>query len=166
MGFWKRAIEPWVITFTTGSSNAALPVNMKLAEEMGIPKRISAFVLPIGCTANMNGICCFLGLLAVFAAQAYNIPLSFDAAAFIVFECVILAVGTAAVPAGGLIMSATLFTVLGFPLEVVAIVAGVYKIVDGIHTTSNSVGDLLISVAVANHEGVLDKDKYYNNVPA
>ena len=158
--FWKRAVEPWIIAFTTGSSNSALPVNMRLADEMGIPNEISAFVLPIGATANMNGICCYLGLLAVFAAQIYNIPLSFSMLAYIAFECVVLAIGTAAVPSGGVIMATTLFTVLGFPLEIVDIVAGAYKIIDGIHTATNSIGDLVVSTAVAAREGVLDMEKY------
>ncbi|MPN42368.1 C4-dicarboxylate transport protein [bioreactor metagenome] len=108
----------------------------------------------------MNGICCYLGLLAVFAAQIYNIPLSFSMLAYIAFECVVLAIGTAAVPSGGVIMATTLFTVLGFPLEIVAIVAGAYKIIDGIHTATNSIGDLVVSTAVAAREGVLDMEKY------
>lgn len=163
MKFWKRAIESWVVAFTTGSSNAALPINMELADDMGIPKHISSFVLPIGATANMNGICIFLGLLAVFAAQINNIELTAGGLAYIALQCVILAIGTAAVPAGGIIMATTLFTVLGYPMEIVGIVAGAYKIVDGIHTTSNSVGDLVISTAVAAHEGVLDREKYNNS---
>ena len=158
--FWKCAIEPWIIAFTTGSSNAALPVSMSLAEKMGIPKEISSFVIPIGTTANMNGICCFLGLLAVFAAQMYGIPLTVGYLFYIAFECVVLAVGTAAVPMGGIIMATTLFTALGFPLELIGIVAGAYKIVDGIHTTSNTVGNLLISTAVAANEKTLDRVKY------
>jgi Na+/H+-dicarboxylate symporter len=158
--FWKSAIEPWIITFTTGSSNAALPVNMKLAPKMGVPKEISSFVLPIGATANMNGICAFLGLLSVFALQVYGIEQTVPLLLYIVFQCVVLAIGTAAVPQGGVIMATVLFTSLGFPLEIVGIVAGAYKIVDGIHTTSNSVGDLVISLAVASNENVLDKEKY------
>lgn len=160
--FWKRAVEPWIITFTTGSSNAALPVNLKLASEMGIPSEISTFVLPIGATANMNGICCFIGLIAVFAAQIHGIELTMGGLAYIAMQCVILAIGCAAVPAGGIIMSTTLFTTLGFPMETIGIVAGAYKIVDGIHTTSNSVGDLVISAAVARNEGSMNKAMFEN----
>lgn len=162
--FWKCAVRPWIIAFTTGTSNAALPVSMNMAEKMGVPKSIYSFVIPIGTTANMNGICCFLGLLAVFTAQLNNIPLTANMLIYIAFESVVLAVGTAAVPMGGIVMATTLLTALGFPLDIVGIVAGSYKIVDGIHTSSNTVGNILLSVGTAACTKSLDRDKYKNLV--
>jgi Na+/H+-dicarboxylate symporter len=160
--FWKRAMEPWVVAFTTGSSMAALPFSMEVANDMGIPKETASFILPLGATANMNGLCCYMALLVVFAAQVHGIELSVSSMAFIVAQCVILAVGAAALPASGVISAMTLFTMLDFPLIVVGIVAGAYKIVDGIHTTTNSVGDLVVAVGVSSSEQTLDLAKYNN----
>jgi Na+/H+-dicarboxylate symporter len=137
---------------------ASLPLTLRIADEIGIPKRTASFVIPLGTTADMNGICCYLSLATVFAAQLFGIELTVASYFFVMLQSVILAIGAAAVPASGVVMLLTLFTALGFPLEVVAIIAGGYKIVDGIHTTTNAVGDLVLAMAVSGSE--LDLTKY------
>lgn len=161
--FYKKAFEPWMIAFSTCTSSAALPVSMKVAPTLGVPNDISNFILPFGATANMNGTCIYFGVIVVFAAQLYNIPLTLSEQIFLVVQATFLSVGCAATPQIGLIISITLLSQMGLPLEATALIAGVYRIVDQIHTATNSTGDLVTSVVIANMEGELDKKQYKNH---
>lgn len=161
--FYKKAFEPWMIAFSTCTSSAALPVSMKVAPSLGVPNDIANFILPFGATANMNGTCIYFGVIVVFAAQLYNIPLTLTEQIFLVVQATFLSVGCAATPQIGLIISITLLSQMGLPLEATALIAGVYRIVDQIHTATNSTGDLVTAVVIANMEGELDKEEYYRD---
>ncbi|RVU53905.1 dicarboxylate/amino acid:cation symporter [Anaerosphaera multitolerans] len=160
--FYKKAFEPWMIAFSTCTSSAALPVSMEVGPRLGVPRDISDFVLPFGATANMNGTCIYFGVIVVFASQLYGIELSIQQQILLVVQATFLSVGCAATPQIGLVISITLLTQMGLPLEATALVAGVYRIVDQIHTSTNSAGDLVTSVVVAKMEGELDKEVYYD----
>ena len=112
-----------MIAFSTCTSSAALPVAMDVAPKLGIPKDISNFVLPFGATANMNETCIYFGIIVIFAAQLYNIPLTVTQQIFLVVQATFLSVGCAATPQIGLIISITLLTQMGLPLEATALVA-------------------------------------------
>lgn len=155
--FFKKAFESWLIAFSTCTSSAALPVSMQIApKKMGASSDISSFILPFGCTAQMNGTCAYFGVVILFAAQLYGVELSIQQQVMLVIQATFLSVGCAATPQIGLIISLTLMTQMGLPLDAYALVAGIYRIVDQIHTSTNSVGDLVATVCISNMEGELD----------
>lgn len=158
MKFWRKAFEPWMIAFSTCTSSAALPVSMEVApKKMGVPRDIASFVLPLGCTAQMNGTCAYFGIVVLFAAQLYGVELSIQQQIMLVVQATFLSVGCAATPQIGLVISLTLMTQMGLPLDAYALVAGIYRI-DQIHTSTNSVGDLVASVCISQMEGELDHE--------
>lgn len=159
MKFWRKAFEPWMIAFSTRTSSAALPVSMEVApKKMGVPRDIASFVLPLGCTAQMNGTCAYFGIVVLFAAQLYGVELSIQQQIMLVVQATFLSVGCAATPQIGLVISLTLMTQMGLPLDAYALVAGIYRIIDQIHTSTNSVGDLVASVCISQMEGELDHE--------
>ena len=159
MKFWRKAFEPWMIAFSTCTSSAALPVSMEVApKKMGVPRDIASFVLPLGCTAQMNGTCAYFGIVVLFAAQLYGVELSIQQQIMLVVQATFLSVGCAATPQIGLVISLTLMTQMGPPLDAYALVAGIYRIIDQIHTSTNSVGDLVASVCISQMEGELDHE--------
>mgnify|MGYP001331017140 FL=1 len=159
MKFWRKAFEPWMIAFSTCTSSAALPVSMEVApKKMGVPRDIASFVLPLGCTAQMNGTCAYFSIVVLFAAQLYGVELSIQQQIMLVVQATFLSVGCAATPQIGLVISLTLMTQMGLPLDAYALVAGIYRIIDQIHTSTNSVGDLVASVCISQMEGELDHE--------
>ena len=159
MKFWRKAFEPWMIAFSTCTSSAALPVSMEVApKKMGVPRDIASFVLPLGCTAQMNGTCAYFGIVVLFAAQLYGVELSIQQQIMLVVQATFLSVGCAATPQIGLVISLTLMTQMGLPLDAYALVAVIYRIIDQIHTSTNSVGDLVASVCISQMEGELDHE--------
>ena len=159
MKFWRKAFEPWMIAFSTCTSSAALPVSMEVApKKMGVPRDIASFVLPLGCTAQMNGTCAYFGIVVLFAAQLYGVELSIQQQIMLVVQATFLSVGCAATPQIGLVISLTLMTQMGLPLDAYALVAGIYRIIDQIHTSTNSVGDLVASVCISQMQGELDHE--------
>lgn len=159
MKFWRKAFEPWMIAFSTCTSSAALPVSMEVApKKMGVPRDIASFVLPLGCTAQMNGTCAYFGIVVLFAAQLYGVELSIQQQIMLVVQATFLSVGCAATPQIGLVISLTLMTQMGLPLDAYALVAGIYRIIDQIHTSTNSVGDRVASVCISQMEGELDHE--------
>lgn len=159
IAFWRKAIQPYIIAFSTCTSSAALPVSMDIApRKLGVPRDISSFVLPLGATANMNGTCIYFGIIVIFASQLCGIELSLQQQILLVLQATFLSVGCAATPQIGLIISITLLTQMGLPLEATALVAGIYRIIDQAHTATNSSGDLVTSVCIAALEGELDRE--------
>jgi Na+/H+-dicarboxylate symporter len=159
--FWKKAFQSWIVAFSTCTSSAALPVSMEITpNKLGVPRTISNFVLPLGATANMNGTCIYFAIIVLFAGQLYGIDLNIQQQILLVVQATFLSVGCAATPQIGLVISITLLTQMGLPLEATALVAGIYRIIDQIHTSTNSSGDMVVSVCVASMEGELDRDVF------
>lgn len=159
--FWKKAFEPWLIAFSACTSAAALPVAMEITpNRLGVSKQVSNFVLPLGCTAQMNGTCTFFPIIVLFAAQLYGIELSIGQQILLCVQATMLSVGCAATPQIGLVISLTLLTQMGLPLEAYALVAGIYRIIDQAHTSTNASGDVVASVCIAAMEGELDRDVF------
>ena len=158
--FFKGIFEPWLIAFTTCSSAAALPANLAAARRLGSTKAVASFSIPLGNTINMNGTAVYMGVCSVFAAEVYGIDLTMADQATIVLMGVIAAVGTAGVPGAGLIMTTVVFTQVGIPLEAVALIAGVDRILDMIRTSINVVGDVASAIVVTNWEGELYSEPY------
>lgn len=161
--FFKGMVDAIILAFSTTSSSATLPATLHCTQKnLGVPKSISSFVLPLGSTINMNGTSMFQAMTVVFLTQVYGIELTFSELVIIVVTATISAVGTAGVPGGALVMLAIVLAPLNIPLEGIAIIAGIDRLRDMIGTVFNIVGDALTSVLVARAEGTLDENTYYH----
>lgn len=160
MTFYKGVFEPWLVAFTTCSSAAALPANLNAARRLGSTKAVASFSIPLGNTINMNGTAIYMGVCSIFAAEVYGLDLTMADQLTIVLMGVLAAVGTAGVPGAGLIMTTVVFTQVGIPLEAVALIAGVDRILDMIRTSINVVGDVATAVIVTRLEGDLGSEPY------
>lgn len=160
MTFYKGVFEPWLVAFTTCSSAAALPANLNAARRFGSTKAVASFSIPLGNTINMNGTAIYMGVCSIFAAEVYGLDLTMADQLTIVLMGVLAAVGTAGVPGAGLIMTTVVFTQVGIPLEAVALIAGVDRILDMIRTSINVVGDVASAVIVTRLEGDLGSEPY------
>ena len=158
--FYKGVFEPWLVAFTTCSSAAALPANLNAARRLGSTKAVASFSIPLGNTINMNGTAIYMGVCSIFAAEVYGLDLTMADQLTIVLMGVLAAVGTAGVPGAGLIMTTVVFTQVGIPLEAVALIAGVDRILDMIRTSINVVGDVASAVIVTRLEGDLGSEPY------
>lgn len=157
----QGVIEPAIVAFSSTSSAGTLPITMMSAERnLGVSRGVSSFVLPLGTTINMDGTALYQGVCALFVAQAYGIDLGFAQYATIVLTATLASIGTAGVPGAGLIMLSLVLTSVGLPLEGVAIIAGIDRILDMARTAVNVVGDCAVAVLVAKSEGQLDHSLY------
>ena len=159
--YLKGIITPAAVAFTTSSSAGTLPASIKASqEELGVSSSISSFVLPLGATINMDGTALYQGVCALFIAQAFGVDLNFADYALIVATSTLASIGTAGVPGAGLIMLSLVLTTVGLPLEGLAIVAGIDRILDMARTTVNVCGDIMVSTLIAKSENELDETVY------
>ena len=158
--FFKRFYEVMVFAFSTSSSNAALPINLKVTEDdLGVSRDVASFVLPLGATVNMNGTGIYHGVSTIFIAQVYGITLTPGQLVVVVITATLASIGAAGVPGIGFITLAIVLEALGIPLEGLAMVLGVERILDMTRTAVNVTGDSAAAVWVAKTEGEL-------NIPA
>lgn len=159
--YFKGLINPAIVAYTTTSSSGTLPATIKAArEEMGVSQSISSFVLPLGATVNMDGTALYQGICAVFVAQAFGIDLAASDYVLIIMTATLGSIGTAGVPGAGLIMLSLVLTTVGLPLEGLAIVAGIDRILDMARTSVNVCGDLMVAVLIGKSENELDEAIY------
>lgn len=151
--FYKAMAPAMEVAFTTSSSAATLPVTMECAErDLKVPKSISSFVLPLGATVNMDGTSIMQGVAAVFIAQLYGIDLSLAEQVMIILTATLASIGTAAVPGAGLVLLSMVLTSVGLPVEGIAIIMGVDRLLDMSRTVTNITGDACVAVCVARTE--------------
>ncbi len=156
--FWKWTREPWLLAFTTASSEAALPLAMENMEKFGVPRRIVSFVLPTGYSFNLDGSTLYLAVASIFVAQAAGIHLGLGQQLLMMLTLMLTSKGVAAVPRASLvILSGTLVT-FGLPLEGVAVILGVDAFMDMARTSVNLIGNCLASVVMARWEGEFNPD--------
>lgn len=150
-----KAVTPAAITaFTTTSSAGTLPVTIKnVRENLNVSEQVASFVLPLGATINMDGTALYQGVCALFIAQVFGIDLSISQMGIIVLTATLGSIGTAGVPGAGLIMLTLVLQSVGLPLEGLALVAGIDRILDMARTSVNIVGDASCAVIVAATEG-------------
>lgn len=158
--FFKGILPAQLIAFSTCSSAATLPVTMKNTQEnLGVSKEVSSFVLPLGATINMDGTAIYQGVCALFVAQVYGIDLSFSQMLVIVLTGTLASIGTAGVPGAGLIMLTLTLQSVNLPLEGIALIAGVDRVLDMARTTVNITGDAVATVYIQNSEDqLINKD--------
>ena len=151
--FFRGSQEAMVMAFSTASSNATLPTAIRVADEkLGLPSRVSRFVLTIGATANQNGTAIFEGVTVLFLAQFFNIELSLGQQVVVLLMCILGGIGTAGVPAGSLPVIALILGMVGVPPEGIGLVLGVDRFLDMCRTTLNVTGDLTAAVVVSRGE--------------
>lgn len=154
--FLKRYYEVFLFAFSTSSSNATLPVNLQVSEEdLGVSSEVASFVLPLGATVNMNGTAIYQGVSAVFIAQVFGITLGLSDLLTIVLTATLASIGAAGVPGIGMVTLTIVLTQLGVPLEGIALVVGVERILDMSRTAVNVTGDTVCAIWVAKTEGEL-----------
>ncbi len=154
--FFKRFYEVMVFAFSTSSSNATLPINLQVTEEeLGVSNDVAAFVLPLGATVNMNGTAIYQGVSTIFIAQVFGIGLSAGDLLTVVLTATLASIGAAGVPGIGMVTLTIVLTQLGIPLEGIALVVGVERILDMTRTAVNVTGDTACAIWVAKTEGEL-----------
>lgn len=151
--FFKGFAPAMGVAFSTSSSNATLPVSMNVAQKnLGVPKTISSFVQPLGATINMDGTAIMQGVATIFIAQVYDVQLTWTALLIVVLTAVLASVGTAGVPGVGLIMLAMVLTSVNLPVEGIALIIGIDRLLDMARTAVNITGDAACAVVVAETE--------------
>ncbi|MBC8015078.1 MAG: dicarboxylate/amino acid:cation symporter [Sporomusaceae bacterium] len=160
--FFKGLFPAQLIAFSTCSSAATLPVNMKCTQEnLGVSKEVSSFVLPLGATINMDGTAIYQGVCALFVAQVYGIDLTMSQMLIIVITGTLASIGTAGVPGAGLIMLTLTLQSVSLPIEGIALIASIDRVLDMIRTTINITGDAVAAVYIQHSE-----DKYFEEKPS
>ena len=161
MRFYRKIAPVMLVAASTTSSAATLPISMSTAEkELGIPEPIYGFGLPLGNTANMNGMAVAIGVIAVFALGLHGQPVTLSSAVQIIYLGLILSIGAAGVKGGGIIISAVLLEALGMDLTLLPILAAIWPIIDIPHTTINITGDLVGTSCCAAHYNQIDKEVF------
>jgi proton glutamate symport protein len=154
--FWSATKEPWLIAFSTASSEAALPLALANMERLGVPRRIASFVLPAGYTFNMDGTTLYLAMASMFVAQAAGIALPVSQQILMMLTLMLTSKGMAAVPRASLVVLSGTLTQFGLPVEGVAVILGVDAFMDMARTSLNVVGNCLASVLLARWDGSFD----------
>ena len=150
--FFKEQFPAMMFAFSSASSVGTLPINLEGCNKMGADEEVSAFVLPLGATINMDGTAIYQGVCAIFIASCYGIDLTLGQMATIVLTATLASVGTAGVPGAGMVMLAMVLTSVGLPVDGIALVAGVDRIFDMGRTVVNITGDASCAVIVSNLE--------------
>ena len=156
--FCRAAREPFLIAFSTASSEAALPIALENMEEFGVPRHIVAFVLPTGYSFNLDGTTLYLALASVFVAQAAGVPLTFGQQLFMMLTLMLTSKGVAGVPRAALVILAGTLATFRLPMEGVAVLLGIDALMDMARTSVNVLGNCLASAVVARWEGVTFPD--------
>jgi dicarboxylate/amino acid:cation (Na+ or H+) symporter, DAACS family len=159
--FFRGMTEAIATAASTCSSSASLPANIQCAtNNLGISKGLANFVLPLGCSLNMNGSALFQAMSALFIAQAYGIELQMQHLVVIATTVILATIGTASIPGAGLLMLSIVFSSVGIPLEGIAILASIDRLRDMVTTILNITGDAVCAVYIAKREGELDEAIY------
>lgn len=151
--FWRWVKEPWLIAFSTASSEAALPLAMENLEKFGVPKRIVSFVLPTGYSFNLDGSTLYLAVASVFVAQAAGVEMTLGSQILMMLTLMLTSKGVAAVPRASLVILSGTLSTFHLPLEGVAVILAVDALMDMARTSVNLLGNCLASAAMARWEG-------------
>ena len=162
-----RKMRPvWAFAFSTASSGATLPVTLNTVERrLGVHNSVAGFSIPLGATINMDGTAIMQGVATVFIAQVYGVELSMVALLSVVVTATLASIGTAAVPGVGLITLSLVLQQAGLPVEGIALIIGVDRLLDMVRTAVNVTGDVTVSVIVAKSEQQLDEEVYQDPAP-
>lgn len=164
--FIKNFFPVMAFAFSTSTSNATIPMSIDtLAEKMGVSKRISSFTIPLGATINMDGTSIMQGVAVVFTAQAFGIHLDLMDYMTVIGTATLASVGTAGIPSVGLITLTMVFNSVGLPVEGIALIMGIDRILDMTRTAVNITGDAVCTTIVASWDGAVNKERFYGKKP-
>ncbi|MBP5272286.1 MAG: dicarboxylate/amino acid:cation symporter [Clostridia bacterium] len=159
--FLKKFFPVIAFAFSTSTSNATIPLNIEtLEEKMGVSRKVSSFTIPLGATVNMDGTSIMQGVAVVFAAQAYGIDLGVTGYLTVIATATLASIGTAGIPSVGLVTLSMVFASVGIPVEAIALIMGVDRILDMMRTAVNITGDATVTTIVAYQNRDLDKDVF------
>ncbi len=151
----------WAFAFSTASSGATLPITMRTVEyRLGVHNSVAGFTVPLGATINMDGTAIMQGVATVFIAQVYGVDLSLTAYMTVILTATLASIGTAAVPGVGLVTLALVLEQAGLPVEGIALIIGVDRLLDMVRTMVNVTGDATVAVIVGKSEQKLDEQVY------
>ena len=161
--FLKKMRAVQLFAFSTASSNATIPVSLEtVTKRLGVKSSVASFTVPLGATINMDGTAIMQGIATVFIAQVYQIDLTTSQYLTVILTAVLASIGTAGVPGVGLIMLTMVLSQVGLPVEGIAIIIGVDRILDMVRTVVNVTGDATVTCIVAKSEGDMDLDVFNN----
>lgn len=159
--YLRGIIDALVVAYSSASSSGTLPVSLRCAQKnLGVSEGVSGFVLPVGATINMDGTAIYQGVVALFIAQLVGVDLTLMDYGMIIVTGTLASIGTAGVPGAGLVMLSIVLAQVGLPLEAIAVVAGIDRILDMARTSVNVAGDLMVTTLVGKSEGELDLEVY------
>lgn len=160
--FIKKFLPVMGVAFTTATSTATIPLSIEtLEEKMGISGRIASFTIPLGATINMDGTAILQGVAVIFASQAYGIPLGMEHYLTVISTATLASIGTAGVPGVGLITLSMVFQSVGLPIEAIALIMGIDRIVDMARTAVNITGDAVCTAIVAKQNNMIKPEVFY-----
>lgn len=161
--FFKKLREVLLFAFSTSSSSATMPLTLKTVQEkFGVDKSVASFCIPLGATINMDGTAIMQGIATVFIAQAYGVDLQITDYLMVILTATLASIGTAGVPGVGLIMLAMVLQQVGLPVEGIALIIGVDRLLDMIRTAVNVSGDSMIACIISSTQGTLNKSKFFD----
>ena len=159
--FLRKMREALLVAFSTSSSGATLPVTLRTVEhKLGVQNNVASFAVPLGATINMDGTAIMQGVATVFIAQFYGIDLGLSDLMTVVLTATLASIGTAAVPGVGLITLTLVLDQVGLPVEGIALIIGVDRLLDMLRTAVNVTGDATVATIVASSEGQLDREVF------
>lgn len=163
--FLRKFFPVMQFAFSTATSNATIPLSIgTLARKIGVSEKISSFTIPLGATINMDGTSIMQGVAVVFVAQVFGIHLDFTDYITVIATATIASIGTAGVPSVGLITLSMVFESVGLPVEGIALIMGIDRLLDMCRTTVNITGDAVCTTILAKHENLLDKEIFDNSL--
>jgi Na+/H+-dicarboxylate symporter len=163
--FFKKSLEYQALAFSTSSTKAALPTTIRVCQKrLGVSSLSSSFVLPLGASINMDGIAIYISLCALFFAQATGKVLEPSDYGYIILTGTLGSIGGAGIPSGTIVMLPMVLSSIGLPIEGIALIAGIDRIIDMMRSTISITGDATVALCVDHSEGLLDKDKYYEDI--
>ncbi len=163
--FFKKSIEYQTLAFSTSSTKAALPTTIKVCQtRLGVSSLSSSFVLPLGASINMDGTAIYISLCALFFAQATGMVLGLADYGSIILTGTLGSIGAAGIPGGTIVMLPMVLASVGLPIEGIALIAGIDRIIDMMRTTISITGDATVALCVDHSEGLLDREKYFADV--
>ena len=159
--FFKKVLQIWMVTASTTSSSGTLPVTISVTKKKyGVSDELAEFILPLGATMNMNGAVVYYAAAVMFVSQIYGVAMDLSQQVLIIILATIISIGSPGIPGGGIVMTIMLLTTMGLPMEIVGMIAGIYRIIDMGHTTLNVTGDVITSLCIARSENAINDSVY------
>ncbi len=158
--FYKKMVPVWLMTLSTTSSSATLPLSTKTTtKDFGVSDQLAGFTLPLGATINMNGAVCFYAIATIFVAQIYGVDFGIVKQISLILLTTCISVGSPGIPGGAIVMTTMLLSNMGLPLDAVGVLAGINRLIDMGDTSLNVTGDIVSTLCIARTENMYEKNE-------